>query len=465
MHLLRGVVSAKLLPLLLVMTSAASAARAAADSTSSVEQILAGVVVSTQPRFTADHSRIVTESVVEQTDGNLWTVTQRGGEVAGYGMLVNDAPPLLESGDRVELRARLSQTRRGEPAWTVATVDRLERVPEHRAAGFELLHARLLTRATQVPLYWASGCIFVTLDVAGTAQIPGDLELPVMSAVFDHWVAATEDCSYLRFVMDAPSTAEVGVDRRNVVLFRDDRWCTPATDDAPEECHDSGTVGLTTTTYVTSQSDVRFAEIVDVDIELNAVDYVFTVDAASLAAGPGCTMDLAAVLTHEVGHMLGLAHSCLMPEDDPSLRDENGQPLLPCRPYSALPEAIRDATMAGEATCGDARKATVETDDIHGVCSLFPLSADPGTCQAPATLKTEARCDCSNVGASGFAVPWALIASAVLLGARVRGRGRHLGRGRVRWGQDDGADPSLPVSPKAAKSTLRGGSVRTASLP
>lgn len=37
-----------------------------------------------------------------------------------------------------------------------------------------------------------------------TAQIPGDLELSVMSATFEQWVARTEGCSYLRFVMEAP---------------------------------------------------------------------------------------------------------------------------------------------------------------------------------------------------------------------------------------------------------------------
>jgi len=266
------------------------------------------------------------------------------------------------------------------------------------------------------------GCIFVTLDAAGTTQIPGDLELSVMSATFDHWVAAAEGCSYLRFVLEAPRPVVVGLDRRNVVVFREDRWCTPATDDAPEECHDPAAVGLTTTSYVRSQDSDRYAEILDVDIELNAVDYVFAVDAESLTA-PTCPMDLASVLTHEVGHLLGLAHGCLMPEDDPHLRDEDGEPLLPCQPSSALPDAIRFATMAGEATCGDASKATVEADDVRGVCSLFPLGEDPGTCQAPAPFETQAGCGCRAVGASSPAAAWGLVALAALLAVRGRRRG------------------------------------------
>ncbi len=401
------------LSLLLTSTTTVTA-RAADGAASPAERPLAGVVVSSQARFTADGTQIVTESVVEQTDGSRTTLTQRGGETSGYGMLVNGAPPLLRQGDHVELRARSSQTRRGAPGHTIVAIDRLAPAATPRGEGFHPLHSRILTRETQAPTYWASGCIFVTLDEAGTTQIPDALELSVMRAAFDHWVAATAHCSYLRFVMETPRPVVVGLDRHNVVVFREDRWCTPATDDAPEQCHDRGAAGITTTSYVKSAESDRHAEIVDVDIELNAVDYVFTVDAEAAAAVPGCAMDLASVVTHEVGHLLGLAHSCLMPQDDPNLRDENGQPLLPCQPASALPEPIRESTMAGEASCGERSKATVETDDVLGVCSLFPTSADPGTCAAPAPLEPDAGCGCSVPGASRPAIPWALIAGALL---------------------------------------------------
>lgn len=407
--------------LLVSRTGAAADPSGGADAE---EQHLQGVVVASQARRTADGTRIVTESTIEQPDGTRLTVTQRGGEVEGFGMFVHDAAPLLRRDDRVELRARASRTSRGEPAWTVSLVSRLERPRPSDPQGLRLLHARELTKETQEPMRWASGCIYVTLDAAGTSHVAGNRELSVMESCFANWIEATESCSYMRFVMEAPRRIEVGLDRKNIVKFRERRWCTPALEDAPEECHDPGTIGLTTTSYVPDPESSRYAEIVDSDIELNAVYWNFGVEGETLGTAPRCQMDLSAVLTHEIGHLLGLAHSCQMANDDSNLVDQEGRPLQPCQPRSALPEEIRESTMAGEASCRDASQASLETDDINGICALFPLESSPGHCRAPAPLEYDSGgCGCQVPKEAGSG-PRFLLLGGLVLGSLARRQGR-----------------------------------------
>src|SRR5205085_1012762 len=81
----------------------------------------------------------------------------------------------------------------------------------------------------------------------------------------------------------------------NTLVFRDRSW--PHGDAAGS----ADTLALTTVTY-----DVEKGDIYDADIEVNSVlPNTFTTNDTP---GP-MDIDLLSVLTHEVGHFLGLAHS------------------------------------------------------------------------------------------------------------------------------------------------------------
>jgi len=84
----------------------------------------------------------------------------------------------------------------------------------------------------------------------------------------------------------------------------------------------------------------QFGNISDADIVLNARDYTFSLD------GRGGSYDLLNVLTHEVGHFLGLDHS-----------------------------PIRSATMTPEVAPGQTRLRSLSADDIAGAATLYPSSA------------------------------------------------------------------------------------------
>jgi hypothetical protein len=110
----------------------------------------------------------------------------------------------------------------------------------------------------------------------------------------------------------------------NVILFHDDEWPHPQSEDA---------VGLTSTTY-----DERTGQIFDADIEINS-----TVELSTSNPVATDKYDLLSVLTHEVGHFLGLAHSL-----------EPGSTMQPI--YEVGTDDFR----------------TLSDDDIQGICAIYP---------------------------------------------------------------------------------------------
>ena len=90
--------------------------------------------------------------------------------------------------------------------------------------------ARVCPRASCAPArrrpattsYWESGCVFVTLDAAGTNEIAGDAEFDVIDAV-DRRPGTTTPraCSYLESWTPGRKALEVGNDHVNLIKFRD----------------------------------------------------------------------------------------------------------------------------------------------------------------------------------------------------------------------------------------------------
>jgi hypothetical protein len=120
----------------------------------------------------------------------------------------------------------------------------------------------------------------------------------------------------------------------NVVMFRDEAWPYVGAQDA---------FGLTTVTY-----DVDTGEIIDADIELNSHDFNISVD--------GSGTDLQSILTHEVGHFLGMAHAA-----------------------SADMTATMRANWDGNGT--DLR--TLTSDDEAGICDAYPPNQKAPSVCAP----------------------------------------------------------------------------------
>lgn len=406
-----------------VESSVEAGANAAAHTP--VPVALEGVVVSARSFW--DDGRIVTESVVQRDDGTRVVVSQPGGSVDDISQVQFPSPAILAPGDRVSLLLDATRPDRAQPILELVTLARSAKhdLATDPSGSVQLKYVRT-TNDALVPLYFAKSCIQVTYHSAGTSHLAGDLEFQVMDQVFDTWRSATASCSYLTFDLRGRSEAEAELDLENMIIFREDVWGRPGCPEDPMKCHALSAAAVTTVSYINTADGARAGEIVDADIEINAV--AFDVSAAGVSLGTnGCMSDLANTLTHEVGHMMGLEHTCFItaPVDTqgnpkPWPLDDQGNEVAFCSPSD--PPELQATTMYPTQECGETIKITPEADDIAGVCGIYPLADDPGKCAAPDSL-TQRACACT-VGAAntGTLGAWPLFALGLALLLRNRRR-------------------------------------------
>ncbi len=374
----------------------------------------AGTVSEIHAQWNGKNDRIMTYAVLRNDAGDTITVRQPGGTVDGVGMVQFPSPALLRAGDRVELSARSMAVRTADPKadksaadksavgsqlWDLHQVKAIVRArpapaPTSNATATSTAGSAVhgqFTPAPQefvrtvtkrgTPLYWASGCVYVSYDEAGTSHIPGTEEFDVIDQVFSHWQGMAADCSYMKFQLEGPRpTMEVGLDGINLVKFRDDEWCRPDDENTAElNCHAPEAAGITTLFFVDDPERDRDGEILDADIEINAA-VRFSVSVNGVSDGPTdrCLSDLANTLTHEVGHLLGLDHTCRFPGEAARL-DHNGDEVPLCN--DRLPQDILDTTMYATQQCGESKKASLAPDDVEAACNVYPLASEPNQCR------------------------------------------------------------------------------------
>jgi len=340
-----------------------------------VASLISGHVISTQARWTdsdVDGARIITDAVVETDTGARVTVSELGGELDGFGQISFPGPALLAPGMFVTVDAHDGVTLRGAHAMVVDDVA-IDRVA---GAGSSDPFVREGPTPAGSYLFWPNGCIFMTYDAAGTTALSGDTEFPILDAAIATWNNGVAGCGYIK-LMSAGKTSnhEVGKDYINLIKFRDTAWCIPATDTEPQHCHAAAAAGITTLTFIKHAGASDDGAIVDADVEINGVNFAIT---NGTSGGGKCAADLGNTITHELGHVLGLEHTCVT-ADDPPRKDNNGNAVVACPSTDPL---IFDATMYPYQTCGETKKKTLSDDDIAGACAIYPTASDPKTCSA-----------------------------------------------------------------------------------
>lgn len=250
-------------------------------------------------------------------------------------------------------------------------------------------------------LFWPDACVTYAVQRLGS-PLRGvsayDLEL-AMQAAFTAWLGADcplggrpslgviglggASCDQVEF--NPSEMGRAGAPNANIVMFRDDGWPYP---------DERFVIARTSITF-----DANTGAIFDADIELNSFDNDFSTGDVRI------TTDLQAVLTHEVGHFLGLDHS-----------------------------SFENATMQSNYDLSNLGTRTLSSDDTAGICSVYaPLEDAQRGCPNDTgphhgfsrDCGTDARADAGCLSLAG-GVPrhgWApALVCAVLTWARRRRR-------------------------------------------
>ncbi len=241
-----------------------------------------------------------------------------------------------------------------------------------------------------VPLRWATRCTGFAIQEDGSRRVSANRLNDLARAAFASWTDTECDggerpglvVQPLGRVACGDLEYNSGAGNANVIVFRENGWPHPAS---------GHNVALTTTTF-----DPETGELFDADIELNSSDFEFTTEDGDVV------YDLESVLTHEVGHFLGIGHT-----------------------------DVEESTMLPIYLQGDVSLRTLGPDDSNAICDLYPPKDVEETCNplprhgfSPecAADQTEGSCTASpgSVRSSGSAAQ--ATTALLLLGLAARTR-------------------------------------------
>lgn len=250
-----------------------------------------------------------------------------------------------------------------------------------------------------VPLKWKDGSLEIFVEKAGSATlgISGADTQKAVELALSTWMSA--DCpngGHPSFTanteLKSGLTAEFNAEgsNENVVTYEDASWP-----------YEPGAVAKTLLAFELDTGDMD-----DADVVFNSAEFPLAIDPTSTSE-----IDMEAVLAHEIGHVLGLAHS-------------------------DVPGATMQPETQGFAT---AALKTLEADDMAGICAIYPPETKDGTSSTSAshpssssgsdakdsatTTPTSSSCAIAYGGAIPSTPLGALFAAAlVLVGRRLTRR-------------------------------------------
>jgi hypothetical protein len=228
---------------------------------------------------------------------------------------------------------------------------------------------------------WPTSCIVMSPDARGD-QSSDDIDIAAfedaLGRAVGNWNARISSCSFMKLgVTNASIALEAVADGRPAVVFRSDMWGKNGM------MYDDAAIGLTTVWSADRDGDITDGQISDADIELNAVNFSFSTTPGSGTARNGTKLeDLENTLTHELGHVLGLAHTCW--DHKTRVHDMVIQPvdntgaLIPDCSSGTLPDLVTKATMYPFSPPDSTAMRNLSDDDVRGVCDVYP-STDTAT--------------------------------------------------------------------------------------
>lgn len=241
-------------------------------------------------------------------------------------------------------------------------------------------------------LFWPTRCLGFAMNRLGTQFLDPDATLKIVEASFMAWndvecpdgtTAAMTFHPLDHMVPCKKSEYNKNGKNINVILFQDDDWKYRGID---------GTLAKTSVTY---NDDT--GEIYDADIEVNTANNPVTIGDDGKVR-----YDLQAILTHEAGHFIGIAHSL-------------------------APSAVMYASYSP----GDTDQRELNPDDVKVLCEIYPSTSEAACNDVPRGGMSE-RCDFPDTGGicsvqpggtASYGVATLFVASGVLAARARRRRG------------------------------------------
>jgi len=241
------------------------------------------------------------------------------------------------------------------------------------AATAALAYVQDRSPKTGAALRWKGGAL--TLILARTARSQDLSESEVRRAVaaaLAVWDHRNNPCSRVQLrLAEGTTDNEVVEDGVSSLSFREERWSRNGRAEVLAR-YPANMLALTSLYAKPRPGKPTVAEIVEADIELNAVDFRFSTD-GKVSQSVSRTRDLQTVLIHEIGHILGLGHNCAMTARERRLVDYLGHRLPLC---SAAGPALRSAAMFPVESLATAPiLRDLSPDDRKALCAMYPVRA------------------------------------------------------------------------------------------
>jgi hypothetical protein len=231
------------------------------------------------------------------------------------------------------------------------------------------------------PIHWQQSCVVMTPDSRGDS-LDAALDIATINATLkkatENWNNTDGSCTFFRLgETDAYAHQSIHKDETPSIVFVTEGW--------PDD--EQTAIALTQVWFTITPGQPTDGFIFDADTALNAQYFTFTTTPENATARTGTGVaDLENTLTHELGHVQGLGHTCwnegsALEPTDPI--DNTGNAIAACVPGAPPPPGA--ATMypfAGDTYPEDIRQRTVQPDDTAGICDNYPSTAPATACYA-----------------------------------------------------------------------------------
>ena len=209
-------------------------------------------------------------------------------------------------------------------------------------------------------LYWYSRKITYVINNKGCKDVPFQDAVGAVKRSFFTWAGSS--CTDLYFlyggsVAGTGSSLTLGQedkpDDQNMIIWRE-KW--------PPTGSSSGLLTKDVPAVTTVMYEQRNGVIFDADIDLNGQYFYWTTTSDKTKI----STDIQNTMTHEIGHLLGLAHS-----------------------------ADKDATMYEKTFQGETNKRDLHPDDVKGLCEVYPYGKSTPRGPNQGELADEVQGGCS----------------------------------------------------------------------